>query len=445
MLAHLPEAVTADLDAAVAAAQRDWKSPGLSAGLVRGGSLVWSAHVGHARLDPPTPPQDDTQYLMGSVTKTFVAVAVLRLRDEGRLGLRDRLGRFLPETRHSELQIRDLLSHSSGLQREPVGRIWESLSAPTREELIAGLEEAEAVLDPHRAWHYSNLAYALLGDVVEKVTGQPWEAVVRERVLDPLGMGSTSTMPDDSRAAIGYHVHPYAGTARPEPRIALNATASLGGLWTSVADLARYAAFIADPDERVLRPDTLEEMCRPVIMRDDAWTGAHGLGFMAGRIGERILVGHSGGMPGYVTGLRVHRPSGVGAVVFANSTSGSAPMALAGQLVTTVLDALPEPVEPWVPEDPNPAVAPLLGPWWSEGTEFVFEVREGRLWSRVVGSKADDARYEQVDDATWRVDEGRELGERLEVVFDETGAVARMYLATYAVTRDPRGFGDLLT
>ncbi len=445
MAAHLPTTVTADLDTAVAESQREWKSPGVSAGLVRGGGLVWSAHVGQARLAPPTPPDNNTQYLMGSVTKTFVAVVVLQLRDEGLLGLRDRLGRFLPETKHSELQIRDLLSHSSGLQREPVGRIWESLAAPTREELIAGLEQAEAVLDPQRAWHYSNLAYALLGDIIEALTGQPWEAVVRERVLAPLGMGSTSTTPDDFRAALGYHVHPYAGTARPEPRLALDATASVGGLWTSVADLARYAAFIADPDEKVLRAETLDEMCRPVIMRDDTWTGAHGLGFMAGRIGERILVGHSGGMPGFVTGLRVHRQTGVGAVVFSNSTAGSAPMALAGRLVTTVLDALPESVEPWVPEEPQPDLAPLLGPWWSEGTEFVFEVREGRLWSRIVGSSADDARYEQLDGTTWRVAEGRELGERLEVVFDSTGEIARMYLATYAMTRDPRGFGDLLT
>jgi CubicO group peptidase (beta-lactamase class C family) len=442
--AGLPESVTASLAAATAEAQRDWRAPGVSAGLVRGGELVWSAHVGKARLDPPAEPDDHTQYLMGSVTKTFVAVVTLALRDRGLLDLRDPLGRYLPDTRHTRLQIRDLLSHTSGLQREPVGRIWESLEAPTREQLIAGLEQAEAVLDPHRAWHYSNLAYALLGDIIEAVTHQSWEAVVRELIFEPLGMTATGTQPDESLVATGYHVHPYARTARPEPRIALNATASVGGLWTSVADLARYAAFLAEPDERVLQGTTLEEMCRPVVIRDDSWTRAHGLGFMAGRIGERILVGHSGGMPGFVTALRVHRPSGVGAVVFANSTAGAEPMVLAGRLVTEVLDSVPQAVSAWVPEEPQADLAPLLGPWWSEGTEFVFEVREGQLWSRIAGSDIDDARYERLDATTWRVAEGYEMGERLELAVDDVGRVTRMYLATYAMTRDPRAFADLL-
>ncbi len=432
------------LDGAVAAAQRRFRVPGIAAGVVRGRELVWTGAAGHARLDPRTEPTPETQFLIGSVTKTFTAVLVMQLRDAGVLALGDRLGRWLPGSRHADLTVADLLAHASGLQREPVGRIWESMEAPDAEELLRGLEDAEAVLEPRTAWHYSNLAYALLGQVVERETGSPWEDAVRARVLDPLGMTSTGLEPSPERAAHGFYVHPHARTARREPRMELRATAPLGGLWSSVRDLARYVAFVLEPDEAVLGRDTLEQMCRTVIMRDARWRWGHGLGWMLLRHGERVLVGHSGGMPGFVTGLEVDREAGAGAVVLVNSTAGADPMGLAWELVEAVTEDEPEPEEPWVPELAPPAWADLLGSWWVEGSEVVLEVRDGELWSRMAASTTSDARWEQVGPDEWRSVEGHERGERLEVVRDASGTPVRLYLASYAVTRTPHAFADLL-
>ena len=175
----------------------------------------------------------------------------MSLRDEGLLSLDDTLETYLPATKHARVPLRQMLAHASGLQREPVGNIWETLVAPEREEFLAGVEDAEQVLPAHHAFHYSNLAYGLLGQVVERVTGQDWERVVRERVLDPLGMTRTGLTPADDRA-VGYQVDPYAGTASEEPLFSLGATAPLGGLWSTVADMARYAAYVARPDDRVV-------------------------------------------------------------------------------------------------------------------------------------------------------------------------------------------------
>ena len=152
----------AAVDLAVARAQRAWRSPGVSAGLVRDGRLVHTAYVGSARIEPPTALGDDTPFMIGSVTKTFTAVLIMRLRDEGRLALDDPLERFVPEAAYGDLTIRRMLAHLSGLQREPVGRMWESLHAPDAPRLLAELGQAERVLAPHQAFHYSNLAYALL-------------------------------------------------------------------------------------------------------------------------------------------------------------------------------------------------------------------------------------------------------------------------------------------
>ena len=373
-----------DLLARVVTAQRTWRSPGVSVGVVRDGHLVWSAHVGSARLGPsPFSATDDTQFMIGSVTKTFTALTVMSLRDEGRLSLDDTLETHLPGTRHGRVPLRQMLAHASGLQREPVGNIWESLEAPEREEFLAGVEDAEQVLPGHHAFHYSNLAYGLLGAVIERVTGQDWEQVVRERVLDPLGMTRTGLAPADDRA-VGYQVDPYAGTASEEPLFSLGATAPFGGLWSTVADLARYAAYVASPDDRVVQPDTVEEMCRPIIMTDvDGWSGAYGLGFGMGRRGDRVYVGHGGAMPGFLTGLRVRRKDCVGAVVFANATSGALTLGLATDLVEAVVDAEPSLAAPWVPETEQPGLTELLGLWWSEGSPITFFVREGELWSRL--------------------------------------------------------------
>jgi CubicO group peptidase (beta-lactamase class C family) len=440
----LERAVLRRLDALTVEAQRSWRAPAVLAGVVVDGDLAWSAHVGSARLDPPVAPTDDTQVTIGSITKTFTALLVMQLRDEGRLTLDDDVRSWLPETRHAGVTVRQLLSHTSGLQREPVGHLWETLVAPDAEELVARLEDAERVLPGHFAFHYSNLAFAILGLLVERMDGRPWETALRARLLTPLGMTRTALRPADDHA-LGYQVHPFAGTARPEPALDLRATAPLGGLWSTVADMARYAAFLADPDPAVLRPETVEEMCRPLVMVDpDTWTGAYGLGLGLGRSGDRVYVGHGGAMPGFLSGLRVRRPDRTGAFVAATSTAGARALALATDLVDHVLDTTPTPRAAWVPEQAYPGLDELLGSWWSEGEELVLEVRDGELWMRVPGGTAlDDTRFARESATVFRAVGGRERGERLELVRGDDGALTKLYFATYAVTRRPLAFADL--
>ncbi|HOF63887.1 MAG TPA: serine hydrolase domain-containing protein [Dermatophilaceae bacterium] len=437
-------ALVRQLDVAVTQAQREWRSPGLSVGLARDGHLVYTRHVGVAATSPRRAPDDDTQFMMGSITKTFTAILVMQLRDEGRLDLHDPLGRHLPELAHGSMTVHQLLSHASGIQREPVGHIWETLRTPDSAEILAGVAEAERVLRPYEQFHYSNLAYAVLGAVVERVRGQSWETAVHERILTPLGMHRTGLRPGDGHA-VGYLVHPYAGTAAAEPMFDLRGGASLGGLWTTVADLCRYGAFIADPDPSVLAPETLTEMTRPVVIVDpQSWTLGYGLSWSMARRGERIYTGHGGAMPGFLAGLRVSRCDRLAAVAFANTTAGAQPLALAGDLLDLVLDVSPTVPATWEPEAPSDALTPLLGAWWSEGTALEFSIRDGELWASIPGEPArfGDTRFAP-DGEHFRAVEGRERGERLEVVRDATGAVVKLYFATYAVTRDPKSFAEL--
>lgn len=411
--------------------QAQRRLPSVSAAVFRKGEVVWSLGVG----DPE--PTLDTQYRMGSITKTFTAVLVMRLRDNGLVALDAPLGAYLAVPAHGEVTVRRLLSHLSGLQREPVGDIWETFDAPDRERLLADLAETEAVVPAGRRWHYSNLAYGLLGEVVATLHGEPYEQVLRRELLTPLGLARTTVEAEEPYAR-AWFVDPYADRLHPEPDMPTRAVAAAMQLWSTAADLSRWGAYLASEDP------VLDEMCHPQAMADlEAWTLAWGLGLQLFRRGDRIFAGHGGAMPGYLAALVVDRKTATGAVVLTNNSSLGAPNDVAFRLLEAWLDEEPPPVEPWRPGPDVPAdVEGILGRWWSEGTEHVFSWRDGRLEARIVD--APPARPPSVferDGDGWRVASGREQGERLRVVRDASGRVERLYLATYPFTRLPSTFG----
>jgi CubicO group peptidase (beta-lactamase class C family) len=423
----------------VAAAQSE-RIPSVAAAVVRDGEVVFSDAIGIA--EPGRDATPDDQYRVGSISKTFCAVAVMQLRDEGALSLDEPLTTYVPESAEGP-SIRRLLAHSAGLEREPKGEIWETLKPPTRDEFLAQLADVENVLEPGRRFHYSNLGFALLGELVRRVAGKPFEDHVDERILRPLGLERT-TWRATAPFAKGYFVGPYDELLRPEGDMEPGATQSVGGLWSTVGDLARWAAFLADPDPAVLRPETVDEMASVQVMVDRGWTVGYGLGLQLFRAGERVFAGHGGAMPGFRAGLAVLRAERAGAAVLTNTSAGAEPEELSIRLVLKSVELDPPAPRPWRPQEEVPAaVRPLLGRWWSEGHEFVFFCRDGRLHARLEPPVAsvETSVFEPAGDDRFRTVSGRENGEWLRVSRDESGAVTKLYWATYAFTRDPQVFG----
>jgi CubicO group peptidase (beta-lactamase class C family) len=433
-----------DLDTKLADAQRTWKAPSVVAAVVRDGEIVWSGAVGAAVVGGQQAGVD-VSYRIGSITKTFTAVLVHQLRDAGLLDLDDPLSKHLPGTRHGDLTLRRLLAHVSGLKREPVGDPWITLVAPDREQLLAGFEEADAVLPQRTAHHYSNLAYAILGEVVARATASTWEEALQTRVLAPLGMTRTTSGPSSPHAQ-GYLSEPFADAVRPEPHPDSGAMAPAMELWSTATDLARWAAFLADPNPAVLAVETLEAMRQPVVVFDpQAFTLAWGGGLMLARRGERVHHGHGGAMPGFLAGCYAYRDETerAGAVVLTNTGRTADPEGLASQLLNAALDADPRAQPAWVPSAVPDSIRPLLGPWWAEGSEFLVEWREGGLTMIGRGGlERRRTRFTSVGDG-WLATAGREQGESLSVVRDADGTIRRMIFAGYAYTRDPRTFAEL--
>ena len=426
-----PESLVAELRRELGRFQRESPAPSAAAALFRDGEVRWSEAIGLADVESGRQATPDTQYAIASITKTFVARAILILRDEGALALDDPLGAHIPEAAREGVTIRRLLAHSAGIQREPPGDIWETLEMPDREQLVAGFAEAEQVLDPASLWHYSNLGYAVLGEVVGRVAGIPCERFVEERLLGPLGLGRTSWRPG-ANAATGYFVERFADAAVREPVIEKRAVAPAGALWSTVEDLARWGSHLLEQ----------EEMHAVQVMADaDRWSLAWGLGLMLHRRGDRLFAGHDGGAVGHASHLSWSRRERVGIALLTNTENPALdfdPLSLTEKAA----EALPLEPEPW---RPGPAVPPeltgVLGIWWGEGVDWWFEWREGRLQASRPGRKAAPAMFEREHEDVYRTVSGREQGELLRVVRDGDGAVTKLYWATYPFTREPQHFG----
>lgn len=336
------------VDAAAADLLAPGTTPGVAVALVRGGQPAWSGGFGLADPFTGRPMTADRLFRVASITKTFVAVAVAQLRDEGRLSLDDPLIDHLPEIAAMEdpfgaarrITIAQVLLHVAGLQTD----------APTdpghdpgvhQDELLRRLPRARFVRPPHTRWHYSNLGYELLGVLIARVAGEPTADRIARAVLAPAGLAETAYHPDPdllARAAVaclrGQAPHPW----ERAPDLDSDTMLGDGGLWSTVGDLARWIAvqcLAGDADRRgdgprVLDGPSLRELQRPqVLVGLEGWRSAQGLGFASFRVDDDAWQGHTGSLHG-LRAIHLFRPQdGLGVVALANGSDRPNPVAFA--------------------------------------------------------------------------------------------------------------------
>ncbi|MER5930219.1 serine hydrolase domain-containing protein [Streptomyces sp. NPDC002054] len=420
----------------IAVAQAEGRSPSLTAAVARGGEIVWE---GSRTMMPGHGPDGDVQYRIGSITKTFTAVLVLRLRDEGLLDLGDPLEKHLPGTGVGEVTIAQLLSHMAGLGAETPGEWWERTPAELRPDLADVLGTQPFRQAPGRRHHYSNPGYTLLGSLVEAVRGRPWAEVLRAEVLEPLGLDRTSAQPEQPHAG-GWAVHPWADVMMPEPAEDLGLMAAAGQLWSTTRDLARFAVFLMRGDDRVLGAESVREMRTAASPPEPGIAEAgYGLGLQLLESGGRKLAGHSGSLPGFVAGLWFGEADDVAAVVLANCTSGLPASTVAADLVRLVAEAEPRIPEPWRPfREADPVALDLVGPWYWGTTPFVLRLTaDGLLELSPVSAMGRAARFRAAADGTWTGLAGYYAGESLRAVRRPDGTVGHLDLCSFVFTRQP--------
>jgi CubicO group peptidase (beta-lactamase class C family) len=320
LAAQLPPGVPAAWDRAAAAWRSDVAAQGMvgaSLGLVHQGRLVRLETHGQADLASARPVDEATIYHWASITKTFTAISLLQLRDRGLLSLDDPVVRYVPELRDvynpfgpmEGITLRHLLSHSAGFRAGTWpwsgGEPWEPYEPTEWSQLVAMMPYTRVLFEPGSRYSYSNPGIIFLGRVIEKVTGDVFEAYVEKNVFRPLGM--TSAYFDVTPWHLLPHRsnHYFVRDGKPEAGgldFNTGITVSNGGLNASIPDMARYLGFLmGSPPEGVdgdaiLARSSLEEMWRAVVPVGDSNLGRESMGlsfFLYENAGGR-LVGHTG-------------------------------------------------------------------------------------------------------------------------------------------------------
>ena len=322
--------------------------PGVEVGVVSDQALIWSKGFGFANLKAKLPMTATTKFRMASNSKLFTAVAIMQLREAGKLGLDDPVVKYLPwftpkpaGNDDGPITIEQLLSHSSGLPRE-AGDHWTSLQFPNEEDVRRLFAERQAAFAPAVRWKYSNLGFTVAGMVVEQVSGERWADYVEAHIFKPLGMNDSSVDKNVAGLAVPYGRRMPDGTREVLPFVDSRGMAAATGLTSDVEDMAKFmsAQFRRGPPggAQIVSSGSWREMLR-VRSVDEDWTSGTGLGFDVKRVKGRTYIGHGGGYPGNTTQTLIQLDDKVGVIVLTN-TNDSFPNNIAQQLMSTVGQAV---------------------------------------------------------------------------------------------------------
>ena len=317
-------AATEMLDAFIRREMKDKELPGLSIALVDGSDIVWQKGYGFSDPKAKTPITADTVFRVGSVSKLFTDIAVMRLVEQGKLDLDAPVTKYLPDFKprnsfDKPVTLRELMSHRAGLVREPpIGNYFDS-NNPTLAETVKSLNQTALVYAPETHTKYSNAGIATVGYVLEKTQNQLFADYLESALLEPLGMNSSSFKPtaEIAKNLAKAHMWTVFGKTFDAPRFELG-IAPAGSMYTTTGDLASFASalFAADNNapNAILKKDTLEKMWKPQFAAPDQKSG-FGLGFFISDLNGHRQIGHGGAIYGFSTQLSVLPDDKLGVVV----------------------------------------------------------------------------------------------------------------------------------
>jgi CubicO group peptidase (beta-lactamase class C family) len=296
--------------------------PGLSLAVTDREGLVASETFGHANLDAGTPMRHETYLEIGSIGKTFTAVVLLQLREEGLVSLDDPITHHLPwfqvRSEHEPITLHHLLTHTAGILT------GDALSGDSRFDVWA-LRETDTGFAPGTHFHYSNVGYRALGYVIEELTRLPYADALQERILDPAGLRATDpalTNETRGRLAVGYERwyddRPPRRDDRWAPAPWVDTATGEGCLSSTGDDLAGFLRLLLNEGRGVLAAESFGLMAAPVIECGDGWS--YGFGLEVREIDGRPEIRHGGSMPGFGSTMLGDLEAGLGVAVLVNGT-----------------------------------------------------------------------------------------------------------------------------
>ncbi len=426
-------------------AQKDYENlPGISAIAVQDQEVIWKGAVGMANIEGEVPMSTSTIGSICSISKLFTSVAVMQLYEEGKLRLDDRIEDLLPWYDLNQqfgdsgpITVRSLMTHSSGLPREANYPYWTGpdFPFPSREEIRMALSDQETLYPASTYFQYSNLGLTLLGEIVQEVSGQDYDAYVQENILSPLGLAHTSTsLPEDQYGkglAFGYSAVHRDGEREKVNLFQANGIKPAAGYSSTVEDLGKFASWnlrlVDTTTAELLLPSTLRNM-HTVHWTDPDFDTHWGLGFSVykGPDGKK-WVGHGGSCPGYRSALMIN-PSGEKAYAVIINASGTNP----GKYASGIHKILTKAESGKKDEESTTDLTPYIGYYSSQpwGSETYIGSMNGKLYTiRLPTDNPVDAMtfYKHEEGDTFRrIRDNGEPGEALIFERNSDGEVIRM-------------------
>ncbi len=370
--------------------------PGVSGAVVHDQEVIWSGGFGYADPGRKAPATGSTIYSICSISKLFTSIAVMQLRDAGKLRLDDPVVKHLPwftikrtYPDAPEITIEGLLTHASGLPRESDYPYWTGpdFNFPTHEQIVAMISRQQTLYPAETYWQYSNLGLTLAGEIVAAASGMPYADYVQRNIIDPLGLASTTPeIPEKqhgARLAAGFAAMNREGKREAMPFFQVRGIAPAAGFASTAEDLAKFASWqfrlLRKGGSEVLKANTLREMQR-VHWLDFDFKNSWGLGFEVYRAENKTFVGHGGFCPGYRTAIVIKPDEFISAIFMANALGVDSEV-FAGRMYELVAAAINDAVKnPKAAKPVDPELKKYTGSYndWF-GREMAIVVWEGGL------------------------------------------------------------------
>lgn len=328
------KAAVAEVEKLIKQEVADKKLPALSVALVDDQKVVWAAGYGFQDRAGKAPATAETVYRVGSVSKLFTDVAVMQLVEDGKLDIDAPVAKYIPEFKPSykegekPITLRMLMSHRSGLIREPPAGNYFDPTEPGLEKTVMSLNGIGLVYPPSSRMKYSNAAIGVVGYTLQQTQKEQFEKYVQRRILDALGMKASSFLPTPAvkKSLADAVMWTYHGKEFPAPTFELGA-APAGCMYSTVLDLAKFQSCLFAGgkvgDKPFLKPETLAEMFRPQFAETDA-PRQFGLGFSLGELDGKKRVGHGGAIYGFATEFALLPAEKLGVIVVSSRDSSNA-------------------------------------------------------------------------------------------------------------------------
>ena len=313
------------VDAAVEAQRKSQKIPGVSLAVCRNGKLLKATGYGLGNVEWNGAVTPETIFQTGSVGKQFTSMAVMMLVEEGKIGLDDKIRKFIPESpaKWNRVSVRNLLTHTSGIadyggEEQTMGKgVINFRKDYTEEDLIKTFSTMPMDFAPGDKWKYSNTGFVLLGVIIHRVTGKFYGDFLQERIFHPLGMASTRIISEADivpHRSSGYRL--VKGELKNQEWVSptLNTTAD-GALYTNVLDLAKWDSALYQ--RKLVKPFSYEAMWTPVTLNSGK-TYPYGFGWDVKNENGHRIVAHDGAWQGFTMSIARYLDTGLTVIVMTN-------------------------------------------------------------------------------------------------------------------------------